>query len=107
MTRPWIEPRSSGPLANTRTIMPMSGIFGRFDKMIKNEWKCESTKTQTTDSIQNISFFFIDRNFSTKKIVFSNVEQKWKLIKVYKSEYKMGYRQKTEKERGRNRSKIV
>ena len=26
MTRPWIEPRSPGPLANTLTIMPMSGL---------------------------------------------------------------------------------
>ena len=46
-------------------------IFSRSDKMMKNKWKSGYTKTQTMDSVQNISFFFIDRTFSNKKIVFS------------------------------------
>ena len=37
MTRPGIEPRPPGPLANTLTIMPMSGIMGCKIVIIKNK----------------------------------------------------------------------
>ena len=30
---------------------------GRSDKIMENKWKSGYTKTQTTDSVQNISFF--------------------------------------------------
>ena len=42
-------------------------IFGRSDKMMKINVKVDILKTQTMDSVQNISFFFIDRTFSTEK----------------------------------------
>ena len=38
------------------------GIFGRFDKTMKNR-TVNILKTQTTDSVQNISFLFIERTF--------------------------------------------
>ena len=38
--------------------------------IMKNKWKSAYAKIQTTDLVQNISFFFIDRTFPTEKIVF-------------------------------------
>ena len=35
--------------------------------MMKNKWKSGWTKTQTTDSVQDILFFFINRTFSNEK----------------------------------------
>ena len=37
---------------------------------MKNEWNSEYTKTQATGSVQNISFLFIERAFSTEKNTF-------------------------------------
>ena len=42
MTWPGIEPRSPRPLANTLTIMPMSGIY-RYNNTISNAWSKHET----------------------------------------------------------------
>ena len=47
-------------------------IFGKSDQMMKNKLKSGYTKTQT-DSVQNISFIFIDRTFSIEKNIYMYV----------------------------------
>ena len=51
-------------------------IFGKSQKMMKNKWKRGYTETQTTDSVQNSSFFLLRELFKWEKWFFKSLAKR-------------------------------
>ena len=50
-------------------------IFGRPDKMMENKWNSGYTKTQTMDSVQNISFFIYRKELFQQRNIKDEIDK--------------------------------